>query len=255
MSHKRFPSYYPQDGAKLEDFDPCFYLCHTSPPWLQDLRRQQAKPSDRLHIILVQHTETDDIIEGRYSGDADVQLNRRGFERALSMAEELRHFKVKDVWCSDRQRAVTVARIIALPHHASVTADARLREVDVGRMGRMDKETATRLYPDRKYALDSPNLDYTDMGGETGADLLRRHREVFDDLATLNDDLLDDSSVVIVGHGSSLNLFATSIDPEKYLSQDMHEYVLYPFPAEKLSIDSMALRRGAAHRAAQSRKT
>ncbi len=82
-------------------------------------------------IWLVRHGATEWSDAGRFNGSTDVPLNERGRDQARSLGHELARLDIEHVWTSDRKRSIETA-LLALARPA--TTDARLRELDFGRL-------------------------------------------------------------------------------------------------------------------------
>src|SRR5438034_11161678 len=99
-------------------------------------------------LLLARHGETDWNRDRRWQGHADPPLNDSGREQARALARELAADPPSAVYTSDLSRSHETAAIVAAELGLPVTADARLREVDVGEWsGLLWSEIAER-YPD-----------------------------------------------------------------------------------------------------------
>jgi len=129
-------------------------------------------------LLLARHGETDWNNERRWQGHADRPLNVRGREQARELAESFAGRHVDAVYASDLPRAHETAQIVAAQLGLPVTADAALREVDVGDWsGLVHSEIETR-YPDgfRRWQEGGHGWDggesYEEMGVRVVAALL-----------------------------------------------------------------------------------
>ncbi|HVK45369.1 MAG TPA: histidine phosphatase family protein, partial [Micropruina sp.] len=83
-------------------------------------------------VVLWRHGETDWNADGRYQGQADVQLNDRGLAQARAAAPLIAALKPSRIVTSDLVRArVTAAELGALTGLA-VEPQPRLQEINVG---------------------------------------------------------------------------------------------------------------------------
>ena len=130
-------------------------------------------------LLLARHGETDWNSERRWQGHADRPLNARGREQARELAETFAGRHVDAVYASDLLRAHETAEIVAAQLGLPVTADAALREVDVGDWsGLVHSEIETR-FPDgfRRWQEGGHGWDggesYEEMGVRVVAALLQ----------------------------------------------------------------------------------
>ena len=100
-------------------------------------------------IILVRHGETVDNARQIMQGQTHGELNERGREQALQVAERLAAEALDAVVASDLHRAIQTAEIIAAPHGLQVATTPLLRERDWGGFtGRYIPELKGEVWPD-----------------------------------------------------------------------------------------------------------
>ena len=100
-------------------------------------------------IILVRHGETVDNARQIMQGQTQGELNERGREQALHVAERLAAEALDAVVASDLHRAIQTAEIIAAPHGLQVATTPLLRERDWGGFtGRYIPELKGEVWPD-----------------------------------------------------------------------------------------------------------
>ena len=100
-------------------------------------------------IILVRHGETVDNARQIMQGQTQGELNERGREQALQVAERLAAEALDAVVASDLHRAIQTAEIIAAPHGLQVATTPLLRERDWGGFtGRYIPELKGEVWPD-----------------------------------------------------------------------------------------------------------
>ena len=100
-------------------------------------------------IILVRHGETVDNARQIMQGQTQGELNERGREQALQVAERLAAEALDAVVASDLHRAIQTAEIIAAPHGLQVATIPLLRERDWGGFtGRYIPELKGEVWPD-----------------------------------------------------------------------------------------------------------
>lgn len=83
-------------------------------------------------IFLIRHGETVDNARQIMQGQTQGELNERGREQALLVAERLSTEAIDAVIASDLHRAIQTAEIIARPHGLPVVTTPLLRERDWG---------------------------------------------------------------------------------------------------------------------------
>ena len=98
-------------------------------------------------LLLARHGETDWNRERRWQGHADPPLNEVGREQAQALAHELASDPPTAVYTSDLARSHETATIVAAELGLPVTADGRLREVDVGEWSGLLWSEIEDLYP------------------------------------------------------------------------------------------------------------
>lgn len=100
-------------------------------------------------IYLIRHGETVDNARQIMQGQTQGELNERGKEQALQVAERLSTEAIDAVVASDLHRAIQTAEIIANPHRLPVTTTPLLRERDWGSFtGRHIPELKDEIWPD-----------------------------------------------------------------------------------------------------------
>lgn len=83
-------------------------------------------------LILIRHGETDWNIEGRYQGQADPPLNRRGLSQAEQVAIPLKHVGIDLLYSSPLLRAYQTAQTIAQELGVPLYTEPRLMEIHQG---------------------------------------------------------------------------------------------------------------------------
>lgn len=125
-------------------------------------------------LLLIRHGETDWNREGRYQGHADPPLNPVGLEQASQAARATAGLELQAVYSSDLKRALQTAGPIAELRHLSITADARLRELNFGDWdGRLVQDVIDEN-PAAWNAWFADPLRIAPPGGETAAALWQR---------------------------------------------------------------------------------
>jgi broad specificity phosphatase PhoE len=117
-------------------------------------------------LFLIRHGETDWNVAGRYQGQLDPPLNRRGLEQAAELASKLAAHALDLLYSSPLQRAAQTARIIASRLEIPLYLDARLMEIHQGAwQGRLRAEIE-RHYPDLFRRWEAEPWEASPPGGE-----------------------------------------------------------------------------------------
>jgi probable phosphoglycerate mutase len=156
-------------------------------------------------LVVARHAKAA-FVESWFS-DEGGSLTPRGRDQAAELAESLRGRRVAAVWCSDASRAVQTAEIVAARLGVAVTARKALREVFIGDLlgeafdyGRIEAVCAK---------WDAGSLDVRFAGGESGAEVIARHRDQLEEIA----DLHRGETVLVVGHQTALGLVVPHLVP------------------------------------------
>lgn len=154
-------------------------------------------------LVLARHAEAA-FVEDRFS-DEGGSLTHAGRAQAAALGSSLVGRRVAAVYCSDLSRAVQTAEIVAASLGIAVTVRKSLREVHVGSLigqefdiGRCD------LVTEKWYA---GSLDARFEGGESGTDVLERHRTQLDEIA----DEHRGETVLVVGHQTALSIVVPTL--------------------------------------------
>ena len=154
-------------------------------------------------LIVARHAEAA-FVEDWFS-DEGGSLTPGGRRQAHALADSLAGRRVASIFTSDTSRAVQTAEIVAARLRVSVTACKSLREVFLGSiigepfdLSRID--AVTDLWYDG-------DLEAGFEGGESGADVLERHRRQFEEIA----DLHRGETALVVGHQTALGIVVPSL--------------------------------------------
>lgn len=157
-------------------------------------------------LVWVRHGETEANTQGRYLGQTDSPLTRRGLRQAEAAARRIAGLAgISRVYSSDLARCVETAAAISRSAGQPYILDARLREVSFGSwegttyeelMASSDREAAVRWYED-PYANRPP-------GGESVSELGERVEAFLDRAAS---ETKRGGIVVAVSHGGPIRYF------------------------------------------------
>lgn len=185
-----------------------------------------------VRFLLCRHTQTDLNAQKRYSGAReDVPLNAVGEAQAEALAEKVALLPIVAIHASDLLRTRQVATRIATYNHLAVLHDARLREVDIGAIGTLQKTEAQERFPEEWHRTSGPDYDFRDIGGESRSQVVERHVACFQEmLGRYGGTAPEDAPlVVVVGHGTALRTMLEHLGaPDAKLhEQGDYQIVLY----------------------------
>ena len=147
-------------------------------------------------IYLVRHGKIQTGGDQRcYIGQSDLPLTEEGVRQAERMRERLVQTGVKAVYCSDLERSVKTARILAQNSGYPVIVRPELREVSLGEWEGLSFAEVIRHYHDKFEARGADIAYYRIPGGESFVDCSQRVLRIFHQIVTEMED-----SVAIVGH-------------------------------------------------------
>lgn len=186
-------------------------------------------------LIVCRHTQTDDNVAGRLSGQTDVPLNTNGRVQVVEVtAGVTRYDNIRAVICSDAVRARELGEAIGLRAGVRPFHTATLREVRLGEASRLTPAEVQRRYPGKRHSTRHPGFDFRDIGGECHGQVVRRQllairwiARVFGEAGV--DPLLD--HVVMVGHGTALRVLLQ--DHFHALKGELHpqgRFQVFPWP-------------------------
>lgn len=166
-------------------------------------------------IYLVRHGETTWNRERRCQGVSDIPLSDTGIQQAECLSAALAHAPLSAVYASDLVRARHTAEIIAAPHKLPVSCDARLRELNQGRLEGSDLNNLLSEHPELLREWLKTPADVTMPGGESMRALQARASRALEEIIAHH----QEQSVAVIAHnlcnlslvcrliGLDLNLF------------------------------------------------
>ena len=141
-----------------------------------------------MHLYFEFHCTSEDNELGIASGHSDPPLSHLGEEQAEDLGRRYVDRKIDAVYCSDLLRAAQTAAIAFPQEEIPVTADARLRECDYGKLNGS---------PVREVHADpAAYLDFEHPDGESYRQAVERVGEALDDIKGRH----ENETVVIIGH-------------------------------------------------------
>ena len=117
-------------------------------------------------VVLIRHGETDWNVEGRYQGQADPPLNKKGFEQAKTLAENLLSFELDLLFTSPLKRAKKTAEIIAEKNNLPIIEEPRFMEIHQGDWQTRLRSEIERIYPELFKKWETEPWNVTPPNGE-----------------------------------------------------------------------------------------
>ncbi len=157
-------------------------------------------------LLLVRHAVTGDNRLNRFWGSTDVPLSPEGIRQAERLRERLAEKNIDRIYTSALSRCRVTADIIAQGHGADVECVPELNECDFGDAGLTFDEINGR-FPALAEALLGDDAETCFPGGESFGEFSRRVSR----FAGYLDRYTGDETIVIVGHGASLQTLICQI--------------------------------------------
>lgn len=179
-----------------------------------------------MKFILTRHTTTEWNSAGRIQGQTDISLSARGKTEAEQLAKLLSGLGINFIVSSDLKRASETAEIVNALLAVPLQLDGRLRECSFGKVEGLTKQQAIEQYgpsiapnwEDQHHAY-----DFRQFGGEHRDDVLARHIEALNSLAS---EKLD-STILLVGHGRGLSTLLARLGQMPDLKRGEYRIVEY----------------------------
>jgi broad specificity phosphatase PhoE len=154
-------------------------------------------------LVVARHAKAA-FVEDWFS-DEGGSLTPAGRAQAHQLADTLEGRRVASIFSSDISRAVQTAEIVAARLGVAVTACKSLREVFIGSL--LGQEFDYSRIASLEGQWYDGNLDARFEGGESGTEVVARHREEFEEIA----DLHRGETVLVVGHQSALGIVVPTL--------------------------------------------
>lgn len=180
-----------------------------------------------MRIIVSRHTQTNDNLKKRYSGQKDIPLNDVGRAQAETLSRRLMQYNIVSAHCSDLVRALETTRIICKQHGLTPKPDQRLREVTLGKLDGMSKRRVQTKYPQAEFSTRNPKFDFRKFGGENADAVIERHRAALRDIMS-GRDARPRACMLVVGHDTAMKLFVESLGIEWKVEQGEYQIIDLP---------------------------
>ncbi len=157
--------------------------------------RMASEPEPR-EIYLVRHgaIQPQGNIK-RYIGQMDLPLSAEGVRQAEALQQRLRQVPISAIFCSDLQRSVETARIIAAPHGLDPGARPDLREIALGAWEGLSFAQVQQMFPQSYEERGRDLVLFRPPGGESFLDCALRVIPALYDMLQLTS-----GNLLIVGH-------------------------------------------------------
>jgi probable phosphoglycerate mutase len=191
-------------------------------------------------LYCVRHGESAYNAEGRIQGQSDVPLSGLGHRQSRAVAEALSGLPVQAIYASPLRRAMQTAQPVAERLHLEIRADPRLMEIHAGVFQEKLRSELDELYHEPYARWKSGDPDFAIPGGESRRDLMRRGREVFEEIGRA-DPLrgCPDGQVVVITHGG---LLAAALKALLEIPAQRHPFVLQNGSISQLELDDGRVR-------------
>jgi len=172
-------------------------------------------------LYLIRHGETEGAEKRRYKGSIDVPLSENGIRQMEQVSkyivEENKYFSnppsptflkggkgglLDAVYCSDLQRAIKSAELIAKPHSLNPIIVPSLRERNFGTWEGMSFDEIREKHPQEFDAWAANPLRFSPMGGESTAEVKERVIDALDKILNTH----EKQQIAIVSHGGVIRI-------------------------------------------------
>lgn len=155
----------------------------------------KVKNSPQRLIFLVRHGELDIPPAKYFIGQVDFPLSEKGMKQGLQLQQHLSCIPLNGIFCSDLQRSLHTAQLIAQKHRAEISLVPELREINLGEWEGKLFEEIRRTYPNEFKARGEDIVHYRPPGGESFYDLHQRVIASFNEIVASTK-----GNILIVGH-------------------------------------------------------
>ena len=139
-------------------------------------------------LILIRHGETDWNIDGRYQGQADPPLNRRGLAQSREVANQLGELGLDCLYSSPLRRAYQTAEIVSKTLEVPLYIEPRLMEIHQGDWQERLRSEIERKYPEVFRQWQTAPWTVTPPGGESLSQVQNRVYTALDEILTRHKD-------------------------------------------------------------------
>jgi glucosyl-3-phosphoglycerate phosphatase len=163
-------------------------------------------------LVLLRHGRTAWNAQRRFQGQADPPLDEVGRAQAYEVAGLIAALRPDLLVSSDASRALQTAQIVGEVAALSPSADARLRERNLGHWEGLTRDEVAAKYPD-EYADWIAGRDVSRRGGETRETVAERAVAAFADLPVVATAVLVTHSATAMALTNALLGIAQAVHP------------------------------------------
>ncbi len=163
-------------------------------------------------VYLIRHGETEGAETKRYKGHIDVPLSDNGIEQVKRLSAFLEGTRsrrpdmtispIHAVYCSDLDRAIKSAEIIAGPHGLKPVINEGIKERNFGVWEGMSFEEINEKWPDAFSAWADNPLRFSPMNGESTLAARDRAMPAFQEIVNNH----KEGNIAIVTHGGVIRI-------------------------------------------------
>lgn len=147
------------------------------------------------NIYLIRHGEIETNGQKRYIGVIDLPLNINGIAQAMELKTFFQDVSLGKIYCSDLQRAVQTAEIIAERKFTQIEKCSELREINMGNWEGKSFRQIKEKFPKEYYARLDEIENFKPNGGESFKECQLRAMNIFSRIAKA-----DSENIIIIAH-------------------------------------------------------
>jgi len=125
-------------------------------------------------IYLIRHGAIKAGNNKRFIGQIDLPLSEEGISQAKRLQQELSCVRLNHIFCSNLQRSLHTANIIAEKHSIKPEITTQIREINLGNWEGKTFDEIIRKYPDEFKQRGKDIANFRPPGGESFADCSKR---------------------------------------------------------------------------------
>jgi broad specificity phosphatase PhoE len=158
-------------------------------------------------LILARHGQTQNNVDRRFTGWADVPLNAIGRAESRALGRRLRALPIDQAYSSDLRRAAETARLALGDRELAIAQTPALREANFGAWQGLTYDEAQARSPGEFTNLLSRREDFRPPGGETILEVRDRVIAFLDEARAIH----ADQTVLLVASGGPLQILLSAL--------------------------------------------
>jgi len=152
---------------------------------------------ERTRLHLLRHGQVEGFQEKRYNGQADVALTEVGREQYRQLQQRLVDCHPAAIYCSDLNRCVWGAELIASDHDLLPVQNSQLRELHIGEWEGKTWQQLRNDHPEEWQARLDDLVNFQVRGGESLQQMAERVRSALQKILQNH----PGDEIILVGHG------------------------------------------------------